>query len=113
MMPLAMILRGRGARGRRAPTARSTQGRVPAKFDALRALGIALFPQDGSGVASAEQIVVASAAVEETRARHRRRATALGCARLTRAELLAELFNAAAHARSAWPGPAASRPSPA
>ena len=56
MMPLAMILAGRGAivagsdRG-------LDQGRVPAKFDALRAQGIALFPQDGSGISDAAQIV--------------------------------------------------------
>ena len=65
MMPLATILRGRGGlvdgsdRG-------LDQGRVPAKFDALRARGIGLFAQDGSGVTSADQIVVASAAVEDT-----------------------------------------------
>jgi UDP-N-acetylmuramate--alanine ligase len=94
MMPLAMILRGRGAivagsdRG-------LDQGRVPAKFDALRALGIDLFPQDGSGVTAPEQIVVASAAVEETVA-DMVAATRLGCQRLSRAELNARLFNASA-----------------
>ena len=94
MMPLAMILRGRGAvvagsdRG-------LDQGRVPAKFDALRDLGIALHPQDGSGIVSAEQVVVASAAVEETVA-DIVVATATGCARMSRAELNAALFNASA-----------------
>jgi UDP-N-acetylmuramate--alanine ligase len=92
MMPLAMILAGRGAivagsdRG-------LDQGRVPAKFDALRALGIALHPQDGSGIVSADQIVVASAAVEDSVA-DIVAATRLGCARMSRAELNAALFNA-------------------
>ena len=94
MMPLAMILAGRGAivagsdRG-------LDQGRVPAKFDSLRARGIALFPQDGSGVERPDQIVVASAAVEETVA-DMVTATRLGCTRMTRAELNAALFNASA-----------------
>src|SRR6478735_10491554 len=91
MMPLATILSGRGAivagsdRG-------LDQGRVPAKFDALRARGIALFPQDGSGVVSAEQIVVASAAVEDSVA-DMVEAARLGCARASRADLLSTLFN--------------------
>ncbi|WP_242098214.1 Mur ligase family protein [Sphingomonas sp. CROZ-RG-20F-R02-07] len=94
MMPLAMILRARGAvvagsdRG-------LDQGRVPAKFDALRAAGIALFPQDGSGVASPDQRVIASAAVEAS-VPDIVAADALGCARATRAETLAALFGASA-----------------
>ena len=94
MMPLAMILAGRGAivagsdRG-------LDQGRVPAKFDDLKAKGVALFAQDGSGIVSAEQIVVASAAVEATVA-DIVTATRLGCARMSRAELNAALFNASA-----------------
>ena len=61
MMPLAMILRGRGATVAGSDRGLD-QGRVPAKFEALRALGIDLFAQDGSGVTAPEQIVVASAA---------------------------------------------------
>ncbi|MBS0284402.1 MAG: UDP-N-acetylmuramate--alanine ligase [Proteobacteria bacterium] len=92
MMPLAMILAGRGAIV--AGSDRSLdQGRVPAKFDALRAMGIALHPQDGSGITSPEQTVVASAAVEATVA-DIVAAERLGCPRLTRAELNARLFNA-------------------
>ena len=92
MMPLAMILAGRGATV--AGSDRSLdQGRVPAKFDALRAMGVTLHPQDGSGIISPDQIVVASAAVEETVA-DLVTATRLGCPRLTRAELNARLFNA-------------------
>ena len=94
MMPLAAILRGRGA-----TVAGSDRGldagRVPAKFDYLRSLGIALFPQDGSGISSADQIVVASTAVEDT-VTDIVRAAELGCARMRRADLLASLFNASA-----------------
>ena len=92
MMPLAMILAARGAivagsdRG-------LDQGRVPAKFDDLRAKGVALFPQDGRGIVSADQTVVASAAVEATVA-DIVAADRLGCPRLSRAELNAALFNA-------------------
>ncbi|MGN6620320.1 MAG: glutamate ligase domain-containing protein [Sphingomonas sp.] len=93
MMPLAMILAGRGA-----TVAGSDRGldagRVPAKFEALRSLGISLFAQDGSGISSADQIIVASAAVEDT-VPDMVMAARIGAARMTRAELLASLFNAA------------------
>ncbi len=93
MMPLAMILAGRGATV--AGSDRSLdQASLPAKFDALRALGIALYRQDGSGIVSGEQIVVASAAIESTVA-DIVAAEAIGATRLGRAELLAQLFNAA------------------
>src|SRR5690606_158288 len=65
MLPLALILRGRGAVV--AGSDRSLdQGRLAAKFDYLRAQGVALFPQDGSGMVGADQILVRSAAVEDT-----------------------------------------------
>lgn len=93
-MPLAMILAGQGAKV--AGSDRSLDsGRLPAKFDALRALGIDLFPQDGSGIVSPDQTVIASAAVEDS-VPDMIRATELGCPRMTRAELNAALFNAAA-----------------
>ncbi|KQN25892.1 UDP-N-acetylmuramate--alanine ligase [Sphingomonas sp. Leaf33] len=93
MMPLAMILAARG--GHVAGSDRGLdQGRVPAKFAALEALGIALHPQDGSGIVSAEQTVVASAAVEDSVA-DIVAATRVGAPRMTRAELNAALFNAA------------------
>ena len=94
MMPLAMILAGRGATVAGSDRGLD-QGRVPAKFDSLRASGIALHAQDGSGVVSAEQTVVASAAVEDTVA-DMVAAARLGCPRLSRAELNAALFNASA-----------------
>ncbi|MEP7004572.1 MAG: Mur ligase family protein [Sphingomonas bacterium] len=92
MMPLAMILAGKGATV--AGSDRTLdQARLPAKFDDLRAKGVKLFPQDGSGIVSADQIVVASAAVEATVA-DIVAADAVGAARMSRAELLASLFNA-------------------
>ena len=94
MMPLAMILAGRGARV--AGSDRSLdRGALPAKFADLAAKGVTLFPQDGSGVTSAEQIVVASAAVEASVA-DIVAAERVGAQRLSRPELLASLFNASA-----------------
>jgi UDP-N-acetylmuramate--alanine ligase len=93
MLPLALILRGHGATVAGSDRALD-QGRTAAKFDYLRARGIALFPQEGSGVASPEQIVVISAAVEET-VPDMIAARRLGAAVIARAELLSELFNAA------------------
>ena len=94
MMPLATILAARGASVEGSDRGLD-QGRVPAKFAALEAAGIRLHAQDGSGVVSREQAVVASAAVEESVA-DIVRARELGCARMTRAELNAALFNASA-----------------
>ena len=93
MLPLAAILRARGAEV--AGSDRSLdQGRTGAKFDYLRGQGIALFPQDGSGVVSAEQILVTSAAVEET-VPDVQAARQLGIEQLSRPQLLAQLFNSA------------------
>lgn len=91
MMPLAMILAGRGASI--AGSDRTLdQGRLAPKFAALRALGIDLYPQDGSRITSPDQIVVASAAVEET-VPDMAAATRVGAQRMRRADLLASLFN--------------------
>ncbi len=110
MLPLATILRGQGAAV--AGSDRSfDQGRTPEKRAWLERAGFTLFPQDGSGVTSPTQTVVASAAVEDT-VPEIVRATELGCPRMTRAELLSTLFNAAPRA-SPSAAPAASRPSPA
>lgn len=93
MMPLAEIVAAQGHHV--AGSDRSLdQGRLGAKFEALAAKGIGLHAQDGSGLVSGDQIVVASAAIEAT-VPDIVRANELGCARKTRAELLAELFNAA------------------
>ena len=93
MMPLALILAGRGALVEGSDRSLDA-GRVPAKFEALRAKGVALHPQDGSGVTSPDQIVVASAAVEAS-VPDMVAAARVGAMRVTRAQLLAELFNAA------------------
>jgi UDP-N-acetylmuramate--alanine ligase len=94
MLPLALILRGNGEQV--AGSDRSLdQGRVGAKFDFLRAQGIALFPQDGSGITSAAQILVRSAAVEDT-VPDVAAAKRIGAQDMKRPELLAQLFNAAA-----------------
>ena len=93
MMPLAMILAGEGATV--AGSDRSLDaGRLSAKFESLRALGIDLFPQDGSGIASADQIVVASAAIEDN-VPDMIATVRMGATRMSRAELLASLFNEA------------------
>jgi UDP-N-acetylmuramate--alanine ligase len=93
MLPLALIVQSRG--GHVEGSDRSNdQGRTPEKFDWLRGHGIALHPQDGSGVTRAEQIVVATGAVEDT-------VPDIGAARrvgariVTRPQMLSQLFNAA------------------
>ena len=94
MLPLALILRGQGAEVAGSDRSRD-QARTPEKFAWLESLGFQLTPQDGSGITSAEQVLVASAAVEDT-VPEMVRAKELGCPRMSRAELLATLFNAAA-----------------
>ena len=94
MLPLAMIARARGAEVRGSDRSRD-QGRSTEKFAWLEAKGIRLFAQDGSGIESADQTLVASAAVEAT-VPDVARASDLGCPRITRAELNAAFFNAAA-----------------
>jgi UDP-N-acetylmuramate--alanine ligase len=93
MLPLATILRGQGAEVAGSDRSRD-QGRTPEKFAWLEAQGFTLFGQDGSGVTSSQQTLVASAAIEDT-VPEVVRARELGCRRMTRAELLATLFNAA------------------
>jgi len=93
MLPLALILLGKGVTV--AGSDRSLdQGRLGAKFEYLKAQGIALFPQDGSGITSADQILVRSAAVEDT-VGDVVAAKRVGAQDLKRPQLLAELFNAA------------------
>ncbi len=92
MLPLASILRARGARV--AGSDRSLDaGRLASKFDYLRSLGIALHPQDGSGLAEGMTLVT-SAAVEND-IPDVVRAAELGLDRVTRPQLLAQLLNAA------------------
>jgi len=94
MLPLALIVRGRGAAV--AGSDRSLdQGRLAPKFEFLRARDIALFPQDGSGLVGDDQLLVTSSAIEEN-VPDVVKAREIGAPRVNRPELLAELFNAAA-----------------
>ena len=93
MLPLAQILKAREAQV--AGSDRSFDaGHSPAKFAALERAGFVLHPQDGSGIERSEQIVVASAAIEDS-VPEIARAKELGCLRMTRAELNSILFNTA------------------
>ena len=93
MLPLAIIVNAQGHAVAGSDRALD-QGRTSEKFDYLRSIGIELFAQDGSGVQFSDQILVASAAVEET-VPDVATAKALGATRLSRAQLLASLFNGA------------------
>src|SRR5260370_39281846 len=93
MSPLALIIQARGGRVEGSDRALD-QGRNTERFDFLRARGVLLHPQDGSGVSRAGQILVTSAAVEET-VPDVQAARRIGAAVTTRARLLAQLFNSA------------------
>jgi UDP-N-acetylmuramate--alanine ligase len=93
MLPLANIVRDGGAMVAGSDRALD-QGRLAPKFEWLKSLGIDIFPQDGSGLTNGNQILIASAAVEDS-VPDVAKAKELGCVRMTRAELLAQLFNAA------------------
>src|SRR3977135_3254999 len=93
MTPLALIIQARGGRVEGSDRALD-QGRNSERFDFLRARGVLLHPQDGSGVSRAGQILVTTTAVEETVA-DVQAARRIGAAVTTRARLLAELFNSA------------------
>src|SRR5215813_382659 len=94
MTPLALIVKARGGRVEGSDRALD-QGRNAERFDFLRARGVRLHPQDGSGVTRADQTLVTSTAVEDTvpdvQAAHR-----IGATVITRARLLAALFNSSA-----------------
>src|SRR6201988_10422 len=94
MTPLALIIKARGARVEGSDRALD-QGRNTARFDFLRARGVRLYPQDGSGVQRADQIVVTSAAVEDT-VPDVQAARRVGAIVITRAQLLADLLNPSA-----------------
>ena len=93
MLPLALIVQARGNAVEGSDRALD-QGRTADKFEFLRARGIKLYAQDGSGVTRAAQVVVTSAAVEET-VPDVQAARRVGAELITRAALLADLFNAA------------------
>jgi UDP-N-acetylmuramate--alanine ligase len=93
MLPLACIVRAQGHEVAGSDRALD-QGRLAPKFDFLKDRGIALFPQDGSGITRADQLLVTSAAVEET-VPDVQAARRLDAEHITRPQLLARLFNAA------------------
>src|SRR6201982_1385354 len=93
MTPLALIIQAKGGRVEGSDRALD-QGRNAERFDFLRARGVLLHHQDGSGVIRASQILVTSTAVEDT-VPDVQAARRIGAAITTRARLLAELFNSA------------------
>ena len=93
MLPLALIVQAQGFRIAGSDRALD-QGRTPDKFAWLRAQGVTLHPQDGSGVTQAAQTVVATGAVEDT-VPDIGAARRVGATIVTRPELLSRLFNAA------------------
>ncbi|HLQ92576.1 MAG TPA: Mur ligase family protein [Xanthobacteraceae bacterium] len=94
MTPLALIIQASGSRVEGSDRALD-QGRNFARFDFLRARGVLLHAQDGSGIRRAGQLLVTSTAVEET-VPDVQAARRIGAAITTRAALLALLFNRAA-----------------
>ncbi len=95
MLPLALILRGQGYTVDGSDRSLD-QRRLGAKFEFLKSRGIGLFSQDGSGVTSRDQILITSAAVEDT-VPDVQAAKRLDLPMMRRANLLADLFNAAPH----------------
>ncbi|MEM6476736.1 MAG: Mur ligase family protein [Pseudomonadota bacterium] len=95
MLPLAQIVHGIGHEVAGSDRSRD-QGRTPAKFEWLSENGFELFAQDGSGITSADQILIASAAIEDT-VPEIAKARELGLERLSRAELNSALFNQAGY----------------
>ncbi len=93
MLPLALILRAKGYSVEGSDRSLDA-GRTATKFDFLRARGVGLHPQDGSGLTSPAQMLVTSAAVEDT-VPDVVKAKELGAPRMGRAQLLAELVNSA------------------
>src|SRR5882672_2001539 len=86
MTPLALIIQARGGQVEGSDRALD-QGRNAARFDFLRARGVLLHPQDGSGIRRVDQVLVISAAVEET-IPDVQTARRIGAAIITRAKLL-------------------------
>jgi len=93
MTPLALIIKAMGGSVEGSDRALD-QGRTGEKFAFLRDKGVLLHPQDGSGVNRAGQVVVTSAAVEES-VPDVQAARRVGATVITRARLLADLFNRA------------------
>jgi UDP-N-acetylmuramate--alanine ligase len=93
MLPLAMLVRHGGAMV--SGSDRSfDQGTAADKQAFLRAQGISLFPQDGSGLTDKETILVTSTAVE-AQIPDVAKAREIGARHIHRADLLSSLFNRA------------------
>ncbi len=93
MFPLALILRGQGATV--CGSDRSfDQGRMSEKFSWIQSQGIDLFPQDGSGISTDLTALVVSTAVEDS-IPDVKSAKEKGVPIITRAQLLAQIFNTA------------------
>src|ERR1700751_1863728 len=90
MTPLALIIQANGGRVEGSVRA-FDQGRNAERFDFLREPGVRLHLQDGSGIPRASQVLVKSAAVEES-VPDVQAARRIGAAVPSRASLLAELF---------------------
>lgn len=92
MSALALLLRARGWNVRGSDRSRD-RGETPDKFAALERQGFQLYSQDGTGVAGADVLIVSSA-VEDT-IPDVRAAKEKGIPIRKRADMLAEMFNAA------------------
>lgn len=93
MLPLALIMKARGYDIRGSDRSRD-QKRTPERFAFIEKQGIELFPQDGSGITEDVCKMVISTAVEETVPDYRA-AMSLNIPIVSRAQMLAEIFNQA------------------
>lgn len=93
MLPLALIVKARGYDVEGSDRSLDA-GRTGSKFDFLKSRGIKLHAQDGSGLTNSNQLLVTSAAVEDT-VPDVVAARALGCPEVKRPQLLAQLVNSA------------------
>ena len=101
MLPLATILKGLGAEVAGSDRSRD-QGRTPEKFASLERQGFRLYPQDGSGIVSPGQTLVASAASPDARSVAQRAGSVPGVAKATsRAVFTAPIAAMSARLRAA------------
>lgn len=91
MLPLALAMKARGYDISGSDRSYD-QGRVPERFNYIKAQGITLYPQDGSGVTRNIGAVVVSGAVEKTVPDYKA-ALDQNIPIMTRAELLSDTFN--------------------
>lgn len=93
MMPLALMLAAQGKNVAGSDRSHDA-GQSPDKFAALEKAGIALYPQDGSGIVKNIDALIVSAAIEDS-IPDIAQALAQNIPVFKRAELLADLLNAA------------------